>query len=106
MQYLNVLIYIFAPSSKHPTALFLSVLCGVAKLNPIFVQDYEARRLVVHLFNKLILLGSFTLKENVLFNLSRMFEYKMGELKKDIHEETLISTKFKELKALILKLIR
>ena len=103
---LNDLVYIFAPSGKHPTSLFLSVLCRVAELNPTFAHDHEARRLAVNLFNKLILSGPFTVNENVVINLARIFEYKMEELKEYIHEETLGSSKFKALKAFILKLIR
>ena len=70
---LNDVVYIFAPSGKHPTSLFLSVLCRAAELNPTFAHDHEARRLVVNLFNKLILYGSFTVNENVVINLARIF---------------------------------
>lgn len=103
---LKDLLSIFCPSGEHPTRLFLTVLSGLAVLNPTFAHDYEARRLAANLFNDLILSGSFTVNANVVIILSRIFEFKLEELREELQKVTFVSEKFQGLKTLILKLIR
>ena len=105
MECLKDLIYIVAPFGQLPTPLFFKVLTGLAQLNPAFAQDHAAKLLAADIFSNLILSGSFSRNKHVFSNLTRIFEFKIEELK-DLQEVVSDREKFEVLKALLLKLIR